>query len=54
MSALRRQGAGQHGLADPCLTLDQQGRGRSAPHRLYQLSANRQLGLSANKAIGRR
>jgi hypothetical protein len=30
----------QHSLADPCLTLNQQGSGRSALHRMDQLSAN--------------
>ena len=44
----------QHGLADSGLTLDQEGSGRSAPHRVDQLSANRQLGLTANKVISRR
>jgi hypothetical protein len=44
----------QHSLADSCLTLDQEGSGRSAPHRMDQLSANRQLGISANKVISRR
>jgi hypothetical protein len=38
----------QHSLADSGLTLDQEGSGRSAPHGVDQLSANRQLGLSAN------
>ena len=44
----------QHSLADSGLTLDQEGSGRSAPHGVDQLSANRQLGLSANQVISRR
>jgi hypothetical protein len=30
----------QHGLTDSGLTLDQEGSGRSAPHRVDQLSTN--------------
>ena len=44
----------QQSLADPGLTLDQEGSGRSATQRADQLSANRQLGLSTNKVISRR
>ncbi len=44
----------QHSLADSGLTLDQEGSGRSAPHGVDQLSANGQLGLSANQVISRR
>jgi len=44
----------EHGLADSGLTLDQERGGRSASHRVDQLLANQQLGLSTNKVISRR
>jgi hypothetical protein len=48
-----RDALNEHRLADPGFALDNERSRRSTPHRIEQLSGNRQLGISANEVVSR-